>query len=535
MKHNKFIVLVLIFALMTLNISSVFANTDTTTGDSVEVSEDNPERVIDFEIKTTIDGVINISYVDKENKSIAPGKTEKVNDGTFTYKAIEVPGYVATGETEKKVTISKDGQEENISFSYRKAVGIVNVSYVDGNKELTARDSFSVELGTYEYKAKAIDGYKLSSPGTQSATITKDGQAINVVFEYDIIPVVTPTPEPQPEPEPIILTGVIKGFLKTVTGEPITNTRLELHSDPLVAFTDDNGYFEFKEVSLGKHKLYLADDNYSKELIELKSLTVKENEIVKAEITGEQLVSMAQETGLVETAELEITDNSLEKEIELVVAPKVKGTIIVKYMLNGELLDQEEMDNLDMGIHKVSAKEFDEYVLVSTPDSKDVELTEDTPNQTVVVEFTYEPVPVPVVTETPDPEPTPLPIIPIALVVSSFFFAIVIIFVRKQIVVYAVDSSNGKETLRRLRKKRVKLTKDGVKVNLQREILLANGSKIKVVFLKNIARKIGGKQITFYNGNSTIERAVAPVKLNKEFEVFISSQNTTESTKHNIS
>lgn len=150
-----------------------------------------------------------------------------------------------------------------------------------------------------------------------------------------VIPEPEPQPEPTPEPAPVdeptpapapvvkpeiiplevekpVIIGTVKGILKMKDGKPLANARLELHSKPLVTYTDNKGYFEFKDVPLGAHKLYLADLTISDEKILIKTLqvaTADETRYIPITATVKNL----------ETAQVTLTENDPNKEVEMIV------------------------------------------------------------------------------------------------------------------------------------------------------------------------------------------------------------------------
>lgn len=112
------------------------------------------------------------------------------------------------------------------------------------------------------------------------------------IDESEPKPILRPEPAPKTEPEPVpeIVTGIIRGTVKLKDGKPLPNTRIELHSDVRSTFTDENGYFEFRNVPLGDHALYVADLKVANEKILLKTLRVEAagtvNEIPATKLNG---------------------------------------------------------------------------------------------------------------------------------------------------------------------------------------------------------------------------------------------------------
>ncbi len=55
-------------------------------------------------------------------------------------------------------------------------------------------------------------------------------------------------------------TGSVAGRIIKDDGTPMSNVKVELHSEIRTTFTNQNGEFKFRNVPLGTHKLYLVDD-----------------------------------------------------------------------------------------------------------------------------------------------------------------------------------------------------------------------------------------------------------------------------------
>ena len=54
--------------------------------------------------------------------------------------------------------------------------------------------------------------------------------------------------------------GTISGWIVDISGKPMSGILVELHSQPMQTYTDEQGYFEFKRVELGEHTIYVIDD-----------------------------------------------------------------------------------------------------------------------------------------------------------------------------------------------------------------------------------------------------------------------------------
>ncbi len=127
---------------------------------------------------------------------------------------------------------------------------------------------------------------------------------------------------PQPAPKPVIkkitkkipepIIGTVTGIIKMKNGKPLTNARLELHSKPLTTYTDSKGYFEFNNVPLGDHKLYLADLTITDEKILIKTLQVATADETK-------YIPISKTVKDLETAQVTLTETDPEKEVKMIV------------------------------------------------------------------------------------------------------------------------------------------------------------------------------------------------------------------------
>ena len=53
--------------------------------------------------------------------------------------------------------------------------------------------------------------------------------------------------------------AIVDGYLRDDNGNPIKNSKVEMHSDPMYTYTDENGYFKFEDVEIGDHTLKVFD------------------------------------------------------------------------------------------------------------------------------------------------------------------------------------------------------------------------------------------------------------------------------------
>lgn len=198
--------------------------------------------------------------------------------------------------------------------------------------------------------AAANDGYSFNNWLEKGKEISKDNKysftissnrEFTAIFTKDPEPKPEPKPDPKPEPqpEPVIpepvkpepevkpepkkpalkvipveesITGTIKGTVKMKNGKPLANARLELHSKTNAAFTDSNGYFEFRNVPLDDHKLYLADLRIADEKILVKTLQV-------ATADETRYIPITKIIKDLETTQVTLTENDHEKEVDMIV------------------------------------------------------------------------------------------------------------------------------------------------------------------------------------------------------------------------
>ena len=96
--------------------------------------------------------------------------------------------------------------------------------------------------------------------------------------------------------------------------------------------------------------------------------------------------------------------------------------------------------------------------------------------------------------------------------------ALAYLLTRKHVIIYKIEDNDGTETITKLSSKRVKNKADGVEIDVTKEKNLANGSILKVVFLKAIVRRIGDKEISFVSNGEVIKKHTAPLTI-KKFDV----------------
>lgn len=140
-------------------------------------------------------GTVTVKYQDEKGSEIADRLVDK--DVLFgiekAFMAKEIDGYIKTGNTTQKVTLSDVLAKKEIVFTYKKigepvpVGGTVTVKYVDTNKvEIASSDE--VTGVAYHmpktFTAKVIAGYRLSGNETQTVTLTESNQHATITFVY---------------------------------------------------------------------------------------------------------------------------------------------------------------------------------------------------------------------------------------------------------------------------------------------------------------------------------------------------------------
>jgi LPXTG-motif cell wall-anchored protein len=149
---------------------------------------------------------------------------------------------------------------------------------------------------------------------------------------HDPDPVDTPSPLPEPSPtvveEPTkelpasIITGTVKGRVTSVDGTPLSNIRIELHSDPRYTFTDNQGYYSFDNVDLGEHTISINDDKFQEKAKDLKDIKI----VLELDKDNNVVVKSVQDSKDAFT-DLSLDQDNRDKVINFVVVPKIPDTI----------------------------------------------------------------------------------------------------------------------------------------------------------------------------------------------------------------
>ncbi|BFH61125.1 InlB B-repeat-containing protein [Paenibacillus azoreducens] len=133
------------------------------------------------------------------------------------------------------------------------------------NEELLQTEEIdTLHLGLNEVKAPIIAGYSLIGSDKQTVFISENGESLTVTFRY------------LKEAEPNELFGVVYGVVKDANGNPMQGVKVELHSDPRITFTNENGEYRFENVELGKHTVILKNPFTDKEISRINVVAYKD-------------------------------------------------------------------------------------------------------------------------------------------------------------------------------------------------------------------------------------------------------------------
>lgn len=233
----------------------------------------------------------------------------QTSNGTTFYAGAAIPGSITYSTSDNTIaTINASGQLTGVSegncqvtasifdgsgeyiahtiditVNAAPVTGSVTVNHKGSDGTTLDTESFTgLALGDHTYNSKTFSGYTLNGAASQTATLTIGNLNQTVTFNYNkniIQPSTVPATELKPElatepkPEPVIL-GIVKGKVLNDNGTPISNVRLEIHSEPQYTYTDKDGYYEFKNVPLGEHTISITDNKFKQKAKNMKELKI---------------------------------------------------------------------------------------------------------------------------------------------------------------------------------------------------------------------------------------------------------------------
>ena len=427
-----------------------------TSYDNIEV-EAGENTTVEF-IYRAIKGELTVRFKDKDtgNKIADDEIITDIPLGVFDYTVNKiVEGFKLVGEKVRSITVSASNYIQTLDIFYKKDIKI----------EPTPKQTQTPEP-SHESKPEPI---KTPEPSPEPTPEPIEAP----VPSSEPVPEPIETPEPSPEPttepiqtpehkqdsktghenkpisttenteKPVQIVGKVNGKVAFSDGKPLSNARLELHSDPLVTYTDENGYFEFVNVPVGNHKIYLADENYSDKLVLVKEIKIDIG-AHRNVIDGKQVVDSIYNTNMIEAGIIEITELNTEETVTFSIELK------------------------------------EDQIIVEAPISELQETIEELP-------------------ESDKPkEEKGFPTVPVAISTSSGIIAVVLLFLkRKNVSIINISDNNV------IAKKRV-LAKKKIKIQLKDEINLIGIANIKLVLNSSIVSKLSDCVIEIFNKDDIV-------------------------------
>lgn len=155
---------------------------------TITLSATNPNQTITFKYKKIL-GSVTVKYVD-ETSLLDVRNQEIINNlslGSYTYNSIIITGYSLSSASSQTVTLTDSNPNQTITFKYKKILGSVTIKYVDESSLLDVNNPVvtgNLSLGSYTYNSILISGYSLSSPTTQTVTLTDSDPNQIITFKY---------------------------------------------------------------------------------------------------------------------------------------------------------------------------------------------------------------------------------------------------------------------------------------------------------------------------------------------------------------
>lgn len=389
---------------------------------TVTLTEDNPNQIITFQYKVAeappvvepkpeTKGSITVIYQDSDAKVIDQEVKSDLPMGDQTVTAKTIEGYELNGVSIKSVVLTVDEPNQIIIFTYKKAPepepipepkpepevkGSITIKYLDDNDNILEQEVINdLVLGLHELTAKTFDEYELNDNISKSVTLTEENPTQVICFQYKKVdipptepeqtPEQTPEPTPQPEPKPDkrpeskpeqepVKTeqfGTVMGKAVDIYGNPISGLRIELHSEPRVAFTDENGEYAFYNVALGDHKIIMTDDRFK--------AASKIDIVVKSENSSENIIISNQTN-----APLTLSEEVKDRVVDIIVTPQSATTDADKThdqpigdIGNTDTIDEQKPLNVELS---------EQHSILVAPDKPEEPVVEPQPEPEVIDE-----------------------------------------------------------------------------------------------------------------------------------------------------
>ena len=156
----------------------------------INLTDYNNNETVIFKYKKTLPlGTITAQYIDTItlNDLLEPSIYKDLNLGTHTISKKSIAGYIIDGQDSQEVTLTEDNLNETISFKYKEVRGSVTVKFIDADTEnevKSPRISEDLDLGLHSFIALEIDGYELIGAHTQVILLTELEPSEEIIFKY---------------------------------------------------------------------------------------------------------------------------------------------------------------------------------------------------------------------------------------------------------------------------------------------------------------------------------------------------------------
>lgn len=245
-------------------------------------------------IAPVVEGTVTIKYQDINGNKIRSSDVYENTTGENTYYAPNINGYELIGSNSVTFIISTNGQTEEYIFIY-------SIKTTTGGGSGTPSQPDPI---VEDPKDPVIEEPK-DTEDSKDPEVQKDPEEEPVIEDPEEEPKIPENPEEPEEPgvekdenpikdpentskqpekpknqDPVNntpektksvevindgkpennKTGSVAGRIIKDDGTPMSNVKVELHSEIRTTFTNKNGEFKFRDVPLGTHKLYLVDD-----------------------------------------------------------------------------------------------------------------------------------------------------------------------------------------------------------------------------------------------------------------------------------
>ncbi len=366
---------------------------------------------------------LTVEYVDEDGNELAESTTQTGTVGEeYATEPVEIEGYVVI-ETPENATGEFGEEAQTVTYVYAKIAGDITVEYVDqeGNELAESTTQTGTVGAEYATEPVEIDGFELVEvPSNATGEFTEDPQTVTYVYQ----PVQTPVEpgtvtvnhvdeEGNALTEPELLSGEIGTDYTTEAKEFEGYVLTTTPDNASGQFTDEDQTVTYVYAKIASSNSSITVKYVDQEGNELAAPTTQVGAVGEAystepiEVDGFELVEVPSNA----TGEFTEAPQTVTYVYQPVQTPIETGTVVVNHVdEKGNALTEPELLSGEVGIdYTTEMKEFEGYVLITTPDNASGQFT----NETQTVTYVYGPAEVPevegvIVVEYVDTEGTPL-------------------------------------------------------------------------------------------------------------------------------